>query len=108
MIDKAKVREREHEIIYERKLAKERSKEDHLFADKDKFVTGAYKRKLAEQAKWLEEERLRQLREEKEDVSCPFFQYSCNIIHGQIKQVGSLIVHYNTLLYSKLLKYHCK
>ncbi|KAI3830239.1 hypothetical protein L1987_04375 [Smallanthus sonchifolius] len=46
-----------HLIIYERKLAKERSKEDHLFAVKDKFVTGACKRKLAEQAKWLEEER---------------------------------------------------
>lgn len=72
LMDKAKVREREHEIIYERKLAKERSKEDHLFADKDKFVTGAYKRKLAEQAKWLEEERVRQLREEKEDVSGAF------------------------------------
>lgn len=72
LIDKAKVREREHEIVYERKLAKERSKEDHLFADKDKFVTGAYKRKLAEQAKWLEEERFRQLREEKEDVSFNF------------------------------------
>ncbi|KAI3521380.1 hypothetical protein L1887_10843 [Cichorium endivia] len=69
LIDKAKVREREHEIIYERKLAKERSKEDHLFADKEKFVTGAYKKKLAEQAKWLEEERLRQLGEEKEDIT---------------------------------------
>lgn len=69
-MNKAKVREREHEIIYERKLAKERSKDDHLFADKEKFVTSAYKKKLAEQAKWLEEERIRQLREEKDDV-CP-------------------------------------
>lgn len=69
LIEKTKVREREHEIIYERKLAKERSKEDHLFGDKEKFVTGAYKRKLAEQAKWLEEERLRQLREEREDIT---------------------------------------
>lgn len=65
LIDKAKQREREQEIVYERKLAKERDKDDHLFADKDKFVTSAYKKKLAEQAKWLEEERLRQLREEK-------------------------------------------
>lgn len=70
---KAKEREREQEIIYERKLAKERSKEDHLYAGKDKFVTGAYKKKLAEQAKWMEEERLRQLREEKEDVCTVFF-----------------------------------
>ena len=68
-MEKAKEREREHEIIYEKKLLKERSKDDHLFADKEKFVTSAYKKKLAEQAKWLEEERLRELREAKNDVS---------------------------------------
>lgn len=73
LLNKAKEREREHEIIYERKLTKERSKEDHLYAGKDKFVTSAYKKKLAEQAKWMEEERLRQLREEKEDVCIYFF-----------------------------------
>jgi len=72
LIEKAKVREREQGIIYERKLAKERSKEDHLYEGKDKFVTSAYKKKLAEEAKWLEEERIRQLREEKEDVSFAF------------------------------------
>ncbi|MQL71897.1 hypothetical protein Taro_004218 [Colocasia esculenta] len=69
LLDKAKEREREHEIIYEKKLLKERSKEDHLFAGKEKFVTSAYKKKLAEQAKWLEEERLRELREERDDVT---------------------------------------
>ncbi|KAF3433844.1 hypothetical protein FNV43_RR24947 [Rhamnella rubrinervis] len=69
LLRKKDERQREQEIIYDRKLAKERSKEDHLYADKDKFVTSAYKRKLAEQAKWVEEERLRQLREEKEDVT---------------------------------------
>ncbi|KAK6163629.1 hypothetical protein DH2020_000493 [Rehmannia glutinosa] len=69
LMNKAKQREKEHEIIYERKLAKERSKDEDLYADKDKFVTSAYKKKLAEQAKWLEEERLREMREEKEDVT---------------------------------------
>lgn len=69
LVEKAKVREREHEIIYEKKLAKERNKEEHLFADKEKFVTNAYKKKLAEQAKWLEEERIRELREERDDVT---------------------------------------
>ncbi|KAK4358546.1 hypothetical protein RND71_020775 [Anisodus tanguticus] len=69
LMEKAKQREREHEVIYERKIAKERSKDDHLYADKDKFVTAAYKRKLQEQAKWLEEERLRELREERDDVT---------------------------------------
>jgi len=67
--EKAEQRKREQDIIYERKLQKERSKEDHLFGDKDKFVTSAYRKKLEEQQKWLEEERLRQLREEREDVS---------------------------------------
>ncbi len=72
LIKKAEQRQREHEIIYEKKLAKERSKDDHLYADKDKFVTSAYKKKLAEQAKWMEEERMRQLQEEKEDVCITF------------------------------------
>ncbi|WVZ85742.1 hypothetical protein U9M48_032631 [Paspalum notatum var. saurae] len=67
--EKADQRKREQDIIYERKLQKERSKEDHLFGDKDKFVTSAYRKKLEEQQKWLEEERIRQLREEKEDVT---------------------------------------
>ncbi|XP_065017802.1 uncharacterized protein LOC135644259 [Musa acuminata AAA Group] len=69
LMEKAKQREREHEIVYERKLLKERSKDDHLFADKEKFVTSAYKKKLAEQEKWLDEERLRQIREERDDVT---------------------------------------
>lgn len=88
LIEKAKVREREHEIVYERKLAKERSKDDHLYAGKDKFVTSAYKRKLAEQAKWEEEERLRQLREDKEDITKKgdmsdfYFNLSKNVAFG--------------------------
>lgn len=69
LMEKAKQRERESEIVYERKLAKERSKDDHLYADKDKFLTGAYKRKLAEQEKWMEDERLCELREQKDDVT---------------------------------------
>lgn len=66
--EKTKEREQYREVVFERKIAKERSKDDHLYADKDKFVTSAYKRKLAEQAKWMEEERKRELREAKEDV----------------------------------------
>ncbi|XP_059659643.1 uncharacterized protein LOC132306319 [Cornus florida] len=88
LMEKAKEREREHEIVYERKLAKERSQDEHLYADKDKFVTSAYKKKLAEQAKWLEEERLRQLREEKDDVTKKsdisdfYFNLSKNVAFG--------------------------
>ncbi|CAI0374310.1 unnamed protein product [Linum tenue] len=45
----------------------ERSQDDHLYADKDKFVTNAYKRKLAEREQWLKEEKLRELKEQKDD-----------------------------------------
>ncbi|XP_047311573.1 nuclear speckle splicing regulatory protein 1-like [Impatiens glandulifera] len=88
LMDKAKAREREQEIVYERKLAKERNQEDHLYVDKDKFVTAAYKRKLAEQAKWMEEERVRQLREEKDDVTKKkdisdfYFNLGKNVAYG--------------------------
>ncbi|GER53056.1 coiled-coil domain-containing protein 55 [Striga asiatica] len=97
LMDKAKQREKEHEIIYERKLAKERSKDEDLYADKDKFVTSAYKKKLAEQAKWLEEERLRELREEKEDVTKKtdisdfYFNLGKNVAYGA-RQVDSRIL----------------
>lgn len=88
---KAEERQREHEIVYEKKLVKERSKEDHMYADKDKFVTSAYKKKLAEQAKWMEEERIRQLREEKEDVSSvPFRSASSLLSHSAVTSYVAL------------------
>ncbi|KAL3850264.1 hypothetical protein ACJIZ3_012146 [Penstemon smallii] len=93
--EKVKQREREHEIIYERKLAKERSQDEHLYADKDKFVTSAYKRKLAEQEKWKEEERLREMREEKDDVAKKtdisdfYFNLSKNVAFGAAKKTNS-------------------
>ncbi|CAI9785741.1 unnamed protein product [Fraxinus pennsylvanica] len=85
---------KEHEIIYEKKLAKERSKDEHVYADKDKFVASAYKKKLAEQAKWLEEERLRELREEKDDVTKKtdisdfYFNLGKNVVFGGAADSG--------------------
>ncbi|CAN8247066.1 unnamed protein product [Cochlearia groenlandica] len=69
LMKQADRRQKEHEIVYERKLAKEREQDEHLYSDKERFVTGAYKRKLEEQKKWLAEERIRELREEKDDVT---------------------------------------
>ncbi|BDA49960.1 Nuclear speckle splicing regulatory protein 1 [Coccomyxa sp. Obi] len=68
LLEKAKEREREQDIIYERTLLKERAAEDHLFGDKDKFVTAAYKKKLEEDQKWLAAERIREARDAKADV----------------------------------------
>ncbi|XP_027366657.1 nuclear speckle splicing regulatory protein 1-like [Abrus precatorius] len=69
LIKKAKEREQYREIVYEKKIAKERSKDDHLFADKDKFITEAYRKKLAERERQMELERLRELQEERDDVT---------------------------------------
>lgn len=110
-MEKAKQREREHEVIYERKIAKERSKDDHLFADKDKFVTAAYKRKLQEQAKWLEEEHLRELREERDDVSEIFSFLFCSLlaylytqgIYVKIMDSHNLVLHHNHLMTEHVL-----
>lgn len=73
LIKKAKEREQYRDIVYERKIAKERSKDDHLYADKDKFITEAYRKKLAEQERQMELERLRELKEERDDVCCIIF-----------------------------------
>ncbi|KAL9235414.1 hypothetical protein vseg_010173 [Gypsophila vaccaria] len=92
--EKAKLRELEHEVVYERKLAKERSKDDHLYADKDKFVTQAYKRKLAEKEQLEKEEHARKLREEKDDVTKKsdlsdfYFSLSKNVAFGAANKTG--------------------
>ncbi|XLR45526.1 hypothetical protein S83_030186 [Arachis hypogaea] len=52
LIKKVKEREQYHDIVYEKKIAKERSKYKHLYDDKDKFITEAYRKKLAERDRW--------------------------------------------------------
>lgn len=48
----AKMREREKERVYEKKLLKEQKEEDELYGDQPKFITNAYKQKLLEDQKW--------------------------------------------------------
>ena len=50
------------------RLLKERQVEDHLFGDKESFVTTAYKKKLEEDKKWQEEEKMRDKVEAEQDV----------------------------------------
>ena len=57
LLVKAQEREREADIVFERRTLKEREKEDHLYGDKEKFVTAAYKKKLAEDAAFAAVER---------------------------------------------------
>ncbi len=47
------------ESRFERRLLKERTQEDALYEDKEKFVTAAYKKKLEEDKKWIEQQKLK-------------------------------------------------
>ena len=69
------------------RLLKERQAEDHLFGDKDKFVTAAYKKKLEEDQKWLAEEKIREARDAKHDVIKAghmgnFYRWEALLIHS--------------------------
>jgi len=59
LLDKGADRETEQGIIYERVLRREREKEDHMYMDKDKFVTEGYKEKLITDKRWEEKEAIR-------------------------------------------------
>jgi coiled-coil domain-containing protein 55 len=67
----AKVRERERDGIYERKIAREQAEEDNKdeYLGKEKFVTNSYKRKLQERKQWEAEQVEREREEEANDVT---------------------------------------
>lgn len=65
-------RAQEQEVIYERKVAKEQAEEDAnnmAYEGKEKFITSAYKKKLAEREAWAKEEEVRAKREAEDDVT---------------------------------------
>lgn len=69
----AEVRKRDYLIAQERKYQKEREIEGEEFADKEKFVTGAYKRQQEEMRKAEEEEKLRELNARKKSQGMASF-----------------------------------
>lgn len=69
LLKAAKQRERERDVIHERKVAKEQAQEEAEYKGKDKFVTKAYKQKLAERELWAQEEEEKRRQEEENDVT---------------------------------------
>jgi coiled-coil domain-containing protein 55 len=63
----ATVRKRDAAIAEEKRLAREREAEGEEFADKEKFVTSAYKKQQEEARRLAEEEQLREAKEQKEN-----------------------------------------
>ena len=69
MMKKSVKRNYERDIAHERKLAKEQAAEEGDFAGKEKFITSAYKKQLAERELWKQEEEEQRQRDEREDVT---------------------------------------
>jgi coiled-coil domain-containing protein 55 len=63
LLEKSKERGKEYEKVQERRIQRERELEGDLYADKEVFVTSAYKAKLAERQADLEREKLEDKRE---------------------------------------------
>ena len=66
---KAVEREREQNMVYERRKVKEVEKEEHFYGQKEKFITSAYRKKLEEEKQWKERERLEEEEERRNDVT---------------------------------------
>jgi hypothetical protein len=71
LLKAAKVRERERDAIYERRIAKEQAEEDAKdeYSGKEKFVSKAYKRKLEERRQWEQEQDEKEREEAANDVT---------------------------------------
>ncbi|WIA28554.1 hypothetical protein OEZ86_011094 [Tetradesmus obliquus] len=69
LLEQAQLRKREQDITNERRLLKERQKEDHEYGDSEKFITSAYRKKLEEDKKWQESQALKDLDDERNDVT---------------------------------------
>lgn len=69
LLAKAEKRKLEEEVARERRLAREREAEAHLYGDKEVFVSAAYKEKLAEREKVLTEAAAADKEEEEREAS---------------------------------------
>merc|ERR1711990_1208655 len=69
LLKTAEKRQQLHERRIERKVQKERDAEGDEFADKEKFVTAAYKQKMIEIEEQEKEEKLQDLKESIMDVT---------------------------------------
>jgi len=90
LLVKAKERTYEREIVLERKIAKEQAQEEasEEYKGKDKFITKSYKVKLQERANWLEQEELKQKRDEDGDVTKKAAGAAIMGFYGNLSRIG--------------------
>ena len=91
LLQKAKERQYEREIVMERKIAKEQAEEDLNadYRDKEKFVTKSYKRKLEEREAWLKQDAEKQKRDEERDVSKQNAGVAMMGFYGNLSRIGA-------------------
>jgi len=88
LLKSAEIRQKEFERRVERKVQKEREEEGEEFADKEKFVTSAYRKKMEEMAKEEEEEERKERIESVLDVTkqkdlSGFYRHIYRQTHGE-------------------------
>jgi hypothetical protein len=76
----AAVRKRDATIAEEKRLAREREAEGEEFADKEKFVTSAYKKQQEEARQLEEEERAREAEEQKRNKGTGMTNFFKNVL----------------------------
>lgn len=93
IIATSKIREKEQERMYERKLMRDRQKEDELYGDTEKFMTSAYKKKLEDEKKWQYEDKLSDAVEQKTDYrSKGMHGFYANLMSKNVATVCHLII----------------
>ncbi len=76
----AAVRKRDATIAEEKKLAREREAEGEEYADKEKFVTSAYKKQQEENRRLEEEEKIREEQEAKKNKGAGMTKFYMNML----------------------------
>ena len=91
----ADFRKREQDVTYERRLMKEREKEDELYGDKEKFITSAYRKKLEEDEKWKKGELEREQREKEREVQgkSDMTSFYANLMNRNVATGGDTATH---------------
>ena len=91
----ADFRKREQDVTYERRLMKEREKEDELYGDNEKFITSAYRKKLEEDEKWKKEELEREQREKEREVQgkSDMTSFYANLMNRNVATGGDTATH---------------
>ena len=90
-----KEREIENDKLFERKMQKEAEAEAHLYGDKERFMTSAYKKKLAAREEYEAAQKAKEAADAANDVTkrADLSGFYSNLLHGTLagdaKQGGS-------------------